>query len=292
MNSNDQHKTPIVLIHGLWMTPTSWNTWAEYFRARGHEVIVPGWPGIDDRSVADIRRNPAALKGVGLAQIADHYERIIRTLPEKPIIMGHSFGGLLTQMLADRDLGVAYVGVPPRPASRHHDAALLHRALRLPRPPQPVQQERGVPHLEGALPLHVWQRPQPRRVGQALGGVRRQLSEQGLLRRSRRGLQREGRRKPRRLRPQRPGTPARHHGRDRPRCATRHRAGDRQEVHADGQPRDGRVPRVRETHAPHRQPDRMGRGRRVRAHLGHHPRRGADEQLSAAPRPRLRQIEQ
>lgn len=113
MNSNDQHKTPIVLIDGLWMTPTSWNTWAEYFRARGHEVIVPGWPGIDDRSVADIRRNPAALKGVGLAQIADHYERIIRTLPEKPIIMGHSFGGLLTQMLADRDLGVAYVGVTP-----------------------------------------------------------------------------------------------------------------------------------------------------------------------------------
>lgn len=51
-------KTPIVLIHGLWMTPKSWNTWAEYFRARGHEVIVPGWPGIDDREVADIRSNP------------------------------------------------------------------------------------------------------------------------------------------------------------------------------------------------------------------------------------------
>ncbi|MFB6610487.1 alpha/beta hydrolase [Agromyces sp. NPDC056379] len=106
-------KTPIVLIHGLWMTPKSWNTWAEYFRARGHEVIVPGWPGIDDREVADIRSNPEALKGIGLAQIADHYERIIRALPEKPIIMGHSFGGLLTQMLADRGLGVAYVGVTP-----------------------------------------------------------------------------------------------------------------------------------------------------------------------------------
>ncbi|AWB94753.1 alpha/beta hydrolase [Agromyces badenianii] len=106
-------KTPIVLIHGLWMTPASWNTWAEYFRARGHEVIVPGWPGIDDREVADIRSNPEALKGIGLAQIADHYERIIRALPEKPIIMGHSFGGLLTQMLADRGLGVAYVGVTP-----------------------------------------------------------------------------------------------------------------------------------------------------------------------------------
>lgn len=106
-------KAPIVLIHGLWMTPKSWDTWAERFRARGHEVIVPGWPGIDDRSVADIRRDPKALKGIGLKQIADNYERIIRALPQKPIIMGHSFGGVLTQMLADRGLGVAYVGVAP-----------------------------------------------------------------------------------------------------------------------------------------------------------------------------------
>ncbi|WP_407359616.1 alpha/beta hydrolase [Microbacterium sp. LBN7] len=111
MNSTD--KTPIVLIHGLWMTPKSWDTWAERFRAKGHEVIVPGWPGIDDRTVEDIRRNPAALKGIGLKQIADHYERIIRALPAKPIIMGHLFGGVITQMLADRGLGVAYVGVAP-----------------------------------------------------------------------------------------------------------------------------------------------------------------------------------
>ncbi len=108
----------IVLVHGLWMTPTSWDTWAERFRALGHEVVVPGWPGIDDRTVEDIRSNPAALKGVGLAQIADHLEGVIRALPSfqagrKPIIMGHSFGGLLTQMLADRGLGSAYVGVEP-----------------------------------------------------------------------------------------------------------------------------------------------------------------------------------
>lgn len=106
-------KTPIVLIHGLWMTPSSWSTWAERFREQGHEVIVPGWPGIDDRSVEDIRRDPSALKGIGLKQIADHYERVIRRLPVKPIIMGHSFGGVLTQMLADRGLGAAYVGVAP-----------------------------------------------------------------------------------------------------------------------------------------------------------------------------------
>jgi non-heme chloroperoxidase len=108
----------IVLVHGLWMTPTSWNTWAERFRALGHTVVVPGWPGIDDREVADIRRSPEALRGVGITQIVDHYEAIIRALPgfekgDKPIIMGHSFGGLFTQMLADRDLGSAYVAVTP-----------------------------------------------------------------------------------------------------------------------------------------------------------------------------------
>ncbi len=106
-------KAPIVLIHGLWMTPKSWDTWAARFRAAGHDVIVPGWPGIDDRSVADVRRDPDPLKGIGLKQIADHYERIVRALPAKPIIMGHSFGGVITQMLADRGLGVAYVGVAP-----------------------------------------------------------------------------------------------------------------------------------------------------------------------------------
>jgi len=113
MNASTTTKTPIVLIHGLWMTPKSWDTWAERFRAAGHQVIVPGWPGIDDRTVDDIRNNPEALKGIGIREIVDHYEKIISALPEKPIIMGHSFGGLFTQMLADRGLGVAYVGVTP-----------------------------------------------------------------------------------------------------------------------------------------------------------------------------------
>jgi len=104
---------PVVLIHGLWMTPASWEPWVERFRALGHVVVAPGWPGIDERTVEEVRRDPAPLRGIGLRRIADHYERIIRELPVKPIIMGHSFGGVLTQMLADRGLGVAYVGVEP-----------------------------------------------------------------------------------------------------------------------------------------------------------------------------------
>ncbi|MWB98795.1 alpha/beta hydrolase [Agromyces seonyuensis] len=104
---------PIVLVHGLWMTPSSWDTWAERFRARGHEVIVPGWPGIDDREPADVRRDPSALENVSITEIVDSYDRIIRALPEAPIIMGHSFGGIFIQMLLDRGLGVAGVGVEP-----------------------------------------------------------------------------------------------------------------------------------------------------------------------------------
>jgi len=106
-------KTPIVLVHGLWMTPKSWDTWAEHFRAKGHEVITLAWPGIGTRTPEDLRRDPSAFNGIGIAQIVDHLEAEIRKLPVKPIIMGHSFGGLFTQMLADRGLGVAYVGVEP-----------------------------------------------------------------------------------------------------------------------------------------------------------------------------------
>ena len=107
------HKTPIVLIHGLWMTPKSWDTWTGRFRAAGHEVHTFAWPGIGDREPSDIRRDPSALKGIGVQDIADHLSELVRALPEKPIIMGHSFGGMFTQLLADRGLGVAYVGVTP-----------------------------------------------------------------------------------------------------------------------------------------------------------------------------------
>lgn len=76
-------------------------------------MLAPGWPGIDDRTVQEVRENPDPLKGVGIQQITDAYEQIIRGLPRPPIIMGHSFGGLITQLLADRGLGAAYVAVAP-----------------------------------------------------------------------------------------------------------------------------------------------------------------------------------
>jgi pimeloyl-ACP methyl ester carboxylesterase len=105
----------IVLIHGQWMTPLSWQGWKERFESRGHNVLAPGWPGVDDRDVEEIRQDPSALENLGIGEVADHYEWIIRGLDEPPIIMGHSFGGLVTQILLDRGLGSAGVGVAASP---------------------------------------------------------------------------------------------------------------------------------------------------------------------------------
>src|SRR4029077_4738273 len=82
---------PIVLIHGLWLTPRSWEGWKARFEQRGHEVLAPAWPYME-REVEAIRRDPSALNGLGVTEIAHHYDRIIRDLDTPPVIMGHSFG--------------------------------------------------------------------------------------------------------------------------------------------------------------------------------------------------------
>ena len=107
--------TTIVLIHGQWETPLSWQGWKERFESRRHDVLAPGWPGVDDRDVEAIRQDASALEGLGIGEIADHYEAIVRGLDEPPIIMGHSFGGLVAQILLDRGLGSAGVGIAASP---------------------------------------------------------------------------------------------------------------------------------------------------------------------------------
>jgi pimeloyl-ACP methyl ester carboxylesterase len=100
----------IVLIHGLWMTPRSWEHWIDRYTSRGHTVLAPAWPRMQGE-VEEIRRDPSPLAGLGIREIADHYDRIVRGLDRPPIIMGHSFGGLFVQLLLDRGLGAAGVGV-------------------------------------------------------------------------------------------------------------------------------------------------------------------------------------
>lgn len=105
----------VILIHGMWLTPRSWDNWVDHYVDRGYRAIAPGWPGVKDPE--ETRRDPSALKGLGIAKITDHYDSIIRDLDRPPIVIGHSFGGLVTQLLLDRGLGAAGVALctaPPK----------------------------------------------------------------------------------------------------------------------------------------------------------------------------------
>ena len=103
----------VVLIHGMWLTPRSWDNWVDHYADRGYRAIAPGWPGVKDP--AETRRDPSALKGLGITKIVDHYDAIIRELDRPPIIIGHSFGGLTAQLLLDRGLGAAGVAIGTAP---------------------------------------------------------------------------------------------------------------------------------------------------------------------------------
>lgn len=105
----------IMLIHGAWLNSASWAAVKERYKARGYTVMAPDWP-YDDRSPAELRASPhPQLAKTGVAPILDHYERLIRALPEPPILIGHSAGGTFTQQLLDRGLGAAGVAINPAP---------------------------------------------------------------------------------------------------------------------------------------------------------------------------------
>jgi pimeloyl-ACP methyl ester carboxylesterase len=100
----------IVLIHGLWLTPRSWERWIERYSGKGYRVLAPAWPGMDGE-VEALNTDPSPLARLTVERIVNHYESIIIDLDRPPIIMGHSFGGTFTQILLDRGLGAAGVGV-------------------------------------------------------------------------------------------------------------------------------------------------------------------------------------
>ena len=102
--------TTILLIHGMWMTGKSWQPWIRHYAQRGFDVLAPSWPGLDV-GVEALRSDPTPLARLRTQQIVDHYHAIIRDLPNPPIIIGHSYGGAITQVLLDRGLGAAGIGL-------------------------------------------------------------------------------------------------------------------------------------------------------------------------------------
>ncbi len=109
-----QQPTSVVLINGLWMTALSWENWVKRFTDKGFHVIAKSWPGMDV-GIDELRRDPSPISTLGITEVVDHYETIIRELDSAPIIIGHSFGGLITQILVDRGLGAAGVAIAPAP---------------------------------------------------------------------------------------------------------------------------------------------------------------------------------
>jgi pimeloyl-ACP methyl ester carboxylesterase len=112
--ANASGATPVVFVHGLWLLPSSWDRWATLFEEAGYVALTPGWPD-DPETVADARAHPEVFAGKGIGEIADYEEAIIRRLDRKPVIIGHSFGGLLTMILAGRGLAAAAVAISPAP---------------------------------------------------------------------------------------------------------------------------------------------------------------------------------
>lgn len=102
----------ILFIHGLSMTPRSWESFASRYESRGYRVLAPGWPGTEVE-VEALRRDPSLFDGLDLTTVVDHYDGIIRGLDEPPILIGHSLGGSITQLLLDRGLSAAAVGLAP-----------------------------------------------------------------------------------------------------------------------------------------------------------------------------------
>jgi pimeloyl-ACP methyl ester carboxylesterase len=102
--------TPVLFIHGLWLHATSWEPWTHLFRDAGYEPHAPGWPG-DGDTVEASRANPEAIAGHGIDDVTEHFARIIDGLPSPPVLIGHSFGGMIAQKLLGQDRAVAAIAI-------------------------------------------------------------------------------------------------------------------------------------------------------------------------------------
>ncbi|WP_433826000.1 alpha/beta hydrolase [Actinoplanes sp. CA-015351] len=112
--ANASGKPPVVFVHGLWLLPSSWQRWAEVFAAAGYAPVLPGWPD-DPDTVEEANAHPEVFAGKSVGQVADHFASLVAKLDRKPAVIGHSFGGLITQITAGRGLSAVSVAIDPAP---------------------------------------------------------------------------------------------------------------------------------------------------------------------------------
>jgi non-heme chloroperoxidase len=112
--ANASGSTPVVFVHGLWLLPSSWDRWAGLFEGAGFAALTPGWPD-DPDTVEEAKEHPDVFAKKSIRQVADHFAEVIRELTKKPAVIGHSFGGLMTEILAGRGLAAVSVAISPAP---------------------------------------------------------------------------------------------------------------------------------------------------------------------------------
>jgi pimeloyl-ACP methyl ester carboxylesterase len=112
--ANASGRTPVVFVHGLWLLPSSWERWMSLFETAGYSALAPGWPD-DPETVEDAAAHPEAFADKTVGQVAAHFEAAARQLVRKPVVIGHSFGGLIAQILAGRGVSAATVAIDPAP---------------------------------------------------------------------------------------------------------------------------------------------------------------------------------
>ena len=112
--ANATDREPVVFIHGLWLLPSSWDRWAAVFEQAGYAPLTPGWPD-DPQTVEQANAKPEVFAHKSVGQVADHFAEVIGKLERKPAVVGHSFGGLLTQIVAGRGLSAVSVAIDPAP---------------------------------------------------------------------------------------------------------------------------------------------------------------------------------
>jgi pimeloyl-ACP methyl ester carboxylesterase len=105
---------PVMFIHGLWLLPGSWDRWARFFEQAGFTALTPGWPD-DPETVDEAKAHPQVFANKTVGQVAEHFAQIAASLSRKPVVIGHSFGGLMAQIVAGRGLSAATVAIDPAP---------------------------------------------------------------------------------------------------------------------------------------------------------------------------------
>jgi pimeloyl-ACP methyl ester carboxylesterase len=139
-----QQPKNIVLIHGLWMTALSWEHWVKRFTEKGYNVVARSWPGMEI-DIEQLRRDPSPIATIGVTEVVTYYEGVILELDSPPIVIGHSFGGLMAQILLDRGLGAAGVAIAPAPVKGIILLPFSTLKVSFPALSNPVNNHRAVP---------------------------------------------------------------------------------------------------------------------------------------------------